>query len=59
MEDLIAAIIGISLVLAFAGGLAWLIGALPLLIVIGVVLAMAVIDMVRTLRDQSRNAAGR
>ena len=41
--------------LAFAGGLAWLIGAPPLLIITVVVLAMAVIDVVRTLREQARN----
>ena len=33
MEDLIAAIIGIVLMLAFAGGLAWMIGSPPLLII--------------------------
>ena len=33
MEDIIAAVIGIVLMLAFAGGLAWLIGSPPLLII--------------------------
>ena len=56
MEDLIAAVIGIVLMLAFAGGLAWLIGSPPLLIIIGGVLLMAVLDVVRTLREQARNA---
>ena len=51
MEDLIAAVIGIVLMLAFAGGLAWLIGSPPLLIIIGGVLLMAVFDVVRTLRE--------
>ena len=56
MEDLIAAVIGIVLMLAFAGGLAWLIGSPPLLIIIGGVLLMAVFDVVRTLREEAGNA---
>jgi membrane protein implicated in regulation of membrane protease activity len=56
MEDIIAAIIGLALMLAFAGGLAWLIGAPPLVIVIAAVLAMAVIDVVRTLREETGNS---
>jgi hypothetical protein len=56
MEDIIAAIIGLALMLAFAGGLAWLIGAPPLVIVIAAVLAMAVIDVVRTLREEAGNS---
>jgi hypothetical protein len=56
MEDVISAVIGIVLMLAFAGGLAWLIGSPPLLIIIGGVLLMAVIDVWRTLREQGRNA---
>ena len=42
--------------LAFAGGLAWMIGAPPLLIITILVLVMAVIDVVRTLREQAGNA---
>jgi O-antigen/teichoic acid export membrane protein len=56
MEDIIAAIIGLALMLAFAGGLAWLIGAPPLVIVIAAVLAMAVVDVVRTLREEAGNS---
>ena len=56
MEDVIAAVIGIVLMLAFAGGLAWLIGSPPLLIIIGGVLLMAVFDVVRTLREEAGNA---
>jgi hypothetical protein len=56
MDDLVAAVIGIALMLAFAGGLAWLIGAPPLVIITIIVLAMAVIDVVRTLREQAGNA---
>ena len=56
MDDLVAAVIGIALMLAFAGGLAWLIGAPPLVIITIIVLAMAVIDVVRTLREQGKNA---
>ena len=56
MEDVISAVIGIVLMLAFAGGLAWLIGSPPLLIIIGGVLLMAVFDVVRTLREEAGNA---
>jgi hypothetical protein len=53
MDDRIAATLGIVLMLAFAGGIAWKVGAPPLLIITITVLAMAVIDVVRTLRDQA------
>ena len=56
MEDLVAAIIGILIMLGFAGGLAWQIGAPPLLIITAVVLVMAVVDVVRTLREQAGKA---
>jgi hypothetical protein len=56
MDDLVAAVIGIALMLAFASGLAWLIGAPPLVIITIMVLAMAVIDVVRTIREQAGNA---
>jgi hypothetical protein len=56
VEDIVAGAIGIALMLAFAGGLAWLIGAPPLLIITALVLVMAIIDVVRTLREQSDNA---
>jgi hypothetical protein len=41
---------------AFAGGLIWLIGALPLVIITALVLVMVVTDAVRTLREQRRDA---
>ena len=56
MEDIVAAVIGIAIMLGFAGSLAWLIGAPPFLIITVVVLAMAIIDVVRTLREQAGNA---
>jgi hypothetical protein len=56
MEDLVTATISIVLMLAFAGGLAWMIGSPPLLIIIGGVLVMAVFDVQRTLREQAGNA---
>jgi hypothetical protein len=56
MEDLVTATIGIVLMLAFAGGLAWMIGSPPLVIICFAVLAMAVIDVVRTVREQAGNA---
>jgi hypothetical protein len=55
MEDIIAAIIGLALMIAFAGGLIWLIGAPPLVIITALVLAMAVFDVVRTLREAAGN----
>jgi hypothetical protein len=51
MDDLVAALIGIALMLVFAGGLAWLIGAAPLVIITIIVLAMAVFDVVRSARE--------
>ena len=56
MDDLIAAVIGIAIMLGFAGGLAWLVGAPPLLVITVVVLLMAVIDVWRTLREQAGDA---
>jgi hypothetical protein len=53
MSDRICAIIGIVIILAFAGGIAWKVGSPPLLIITTAVLAMAVFDVVRTLRDQT------
>jgi hypothetical protein len=53
MDDRVAAIIGIVIVLAFAGGIAWAVGSPPLLIITTAVLAMAVFDLVRTLRRQT------
>ena len=56
MDDFASAVIGIVLMVAFVGGLAWLIGSPPLLIIIGAVVLMAVLDVVRTLREQGRKA---
>jgi hypothetical protein len=52
MNDRAIAGIGIGLLLAFAGGIAWKVGSLALLIITITVLAMAVFDVVRTLRGQ-------
>jgi hypothetical protein len=52
MNDRAIAIIGIGLLMAFAGWIAWKIGSLPLLIITTTVLAMAVFDAVRTLRGR-------
>jgi hypothetical protein len=49
LEDFITAIIGVATMVAFAGGLIWLIGAPPLVIITALVLAMAVLDVVRSL----------
>jgi energy-converting hydrogenase Eha subunit H len=56
MNDLIPAVIGVAVMAAFAGGLIWLIGALPLVIITALVLVMVVTDAVRTLREQRRDA---
>jgi hypothetical protein len=56
MEDIVAAVIGIAIMLGFAGGLVWLIGASPLVIITALVLAMAVIDVVRSLREEAGNS---
>jgi hypothetical protein len=53
MNDRLSAIIGIVILLAFASGIAWKVGSAPLLIITAAVLAMAVFDVVRTLRDQT------
>jgi hypothetical protein len=53
MNDRVGATIGIVTMLAFAGGIAWKVGSPPLLIITTVVLAMAVFDVVRTLRGET------
>jgi hypothetical protein len=55
MQDVVAAVLGIALMVAFAGGLIWLIGALPLVIITILVLAMVIIDGVRTLQERGAN----
>jgi hypothetical protein len=55
MEDLVAAVIGVVIMVAFAGGLIWLIGAPPLVIIAILVLAMVVADAVLSLRGQGQN----
>jgi hypothetical protein len=57
MQDVVAAVLGIALMVAFAGGLIWLIGALPLVIITILVLAMVIIDGVRSLRERGANGA--
>jgi hypothetical protein len=53
MEDLVSAIIGTLILLGFAGGLAWQIGAQPLSLITCLVLVMAVIDMGLALRNRA------
>jgi hypothetical protein len=55
MADVVAAIIGIAIMVGFAGGVAWLIGAPPLLLITVAVLVMAVTDVWRTLREQAED----
>ena len=54
MEDIVAAVIGTVVLLGFAGGLAWQIGALPLTLITVLVLAMAVFDVFFALRSRPR-----
>ena len=56
MQDVATAVIGVAIMVAFAGGLVWLIGAPPLVIITALVLVMAVIDVVRTLREEAGNS---
>ena len=53
MEDVNAAVIGTLILVGFAGGLAWQVGAPPLTIITCVVLLMAVIDVVLALRNRA------
>jgi hypothetical protein len=55
MEDFVTAIIGVAIMVAFAGGLIWLIGAPPLVIIAVLVLAMVVADAVLSLRERGQN----
>jgi hypothetical protein len=57
MQDVVAAVIGVAIMIAFAGGLIWLIGAPPLVIITALVLAMVVIDAVRSLRERNQTGA--
>jgi hypothetical protein len=53
MSDRVGAMIGIVIMLAFAGSIAWQVGSPPLLIITAAALAMAVFDVVRTLRGRT------
>jgi hypothetical protein len=50
IANLIAGVIGISMLAAFLGIMLWWIKALPLIIIVAVVLAMLLHDFVQTLR---------
>jgi hypothetical protein len=50
-ENLLPALIGIVLFALYAGYLAVKIGAAPLMVIVGAVLAMTVVDFVRSVRD--------
>lgn len=52
MDNIIAGIIGITILLAFIGGLAHSIGALPFFIIVCIVGLMAVYDLYETIRDE-------
>jgi hypothetical protein len=49
-ENLLPALIGIVLRALYTGFLALKIGALPLILIVGAVLAMTFVDFVRTIR---------
>ncbi|MCK5445592.1 MAG: hypothetical protein KAI73_08210 [Rhodospirillaceae bacterium] len=51
MDNIVAGIFGVGILLAFIGGLAQSIGALPFFIIVAVVGLMAVYDLYETIRD--------
>lgn len=52
MDNIIAGVFGVGILLAFIGGLAQSIGALPFFIIVTVVGAMAVYDFYEDVRDK-------
>jgi len=51
MKVILPGVIGLALFTAFIGFLALRIGSAPLLVVVGLTLAMAVIDLVQSIRE--------
>ena len=58
MDKIITGFIGIALFLAFAGGLAESIGALPFTIIVMIIGAMAAYDYYENVRDERRKNSG-
>lgn len=51
MGNIVAAIFGFALLAAFVGGLAVSIGAIPFYVIVAIVLAMALVDLVQSIRS--------
>ena len=52
----VTGLIGISLFIAFIGGLAESIGALPFIIIVSIIGAMATYDFVESVRDERKQS---
>jgi len=57
MDNIITGFIGVAIFLAFVGGLAQSIGALPFVIIVAVIGGMALYDYYESVRDARREAA--
>ncbi|PHS78721.1 MAG: hypothetical protein COB59_05560 [Rhodospirillaceae bacterium] len=57
MDNTIAGLFGILLFLAFVGGLAFSIGAVPFIIIVAIIGVMAVYDFYESVRDERKAAA--
>lgn len=55
MDNTIAAIVGFALLALFVGGLAISIGAIPFYVIALLVLAMALADIVQSIRSGGKN----
>ncbi len=52
----VTGLVGITLFIAFIGGLAESIGALPFIIIVSIIGAMAIYDFVGSVRDERKQA---
>lgn len=52
----VTGLIGVALFIAFIGGLAESIGALPFIIIVSIIGAMAIYDFVGSVRDERKQA---
>ena len=59
MDNTITGLFGIVLFLAFIGGLAQSIGALPFMIIVAIIGSMAVYDFYESVRDARKEAAAK
>lgn len=59
MDNKIAGLFGITLFLAFIGGLAESIGKIPFMVIVAIIGAMAVYDFYESLRDERKATAAK